>query len=62
MYIEYTVPKPLFSFDLVISLLSTSIFPRSRFINALNTALKACSFEHDPHIIVVTPFNPGGAH
>ena len=29
---------------------------------ALKTALKACSLEQEPHIIVVTPFIPLGAH
>ena len=29
---------------------------------ALKTALKACSLEHEPHIMVVTPFIPLGAH
>ena len=28
----------------------------------MKTALKACSLEQEPHIIVVTPFIPLGAH
>merc|ERR1719394_2438498 len=60
--IESFFPSPIFSFELVHSSSVTLSVPRSRFINALKTVLNAFSFEHEPHIIVVTPSIPGGAH